>query len=1570
MIDGIKRALLILLTLGVLALVVVFDPENVSDVIRDALDIRQSPPPEQVRRDLSAADRAVRRIVDAIAEDDVRSHVAALTRLPSRVVGYGGERQARDYIRSQFEALGLERVTTETFDVTVPVDRGGVLKVTATGEEIPIYGLWPNDVRTPTLPAGGVEGHLIYGRRGEFKDFNGSVVDGSVVLMDFGCGQNYLNAMTLGAKAILFFDDGNVTRGEAEDKFLEVPVNVPRFWVNREDAHRLLNEVERGDVRVRLTARMDWKTVQSANVLGYLPGSEDRIPGGTGARWKDRLIVVGAYYDAMSVVPALAPGAESASGAAALLEVIRSLQRHGSRHSFLFLATSAHFEGLTGINDFLFRHSRRSDYFRDRIPEGERIDFSLFVGLDLSSRSRQVGGFAMGTFYNARKGTDEYLKNLLTPYSHRFREYTSALFPDEERYVDVVAPAKRPWTSYMPVPLALESEAAVFVGQEAMTLVTLYDGRVRTDTPLDVPEVMAFGRLTDQVRSVAAMMIRAGSDPGFFRETQLRLMDRGHRLSGRILWFDRDVDFAIPRVPVPGSLVTYKQPGPGSLAGVRTLMVTQTTKGPIYEGPASRGALYGSREVVAQTGRFEFDIVRNRFSNQVLAYELDAEGRIVSAPDMGIDGAGSDGKNGKYPLVQGYGWWDNEMMGVLFRCRSLSLFEIVDSSYLSVLDHMKVLGRDNSEPIEYGFRYVANQGRKEGKVTQASVAFAPPGERIKILMSSGLFGIKYLLINAPEDLLSDPVAPRQVNAETVIRSMGAGYVPDGNAITLPSYRAARDMWIVDDVRMKQLARYGVENQRLSRLHDRARASLLEAEGHLKNLRYDRFIASAREGWGLEARGYPEVKETANDTVRGVIFYFVLLLPFSFFCERLFFGFPDVQRRIVGFAAILIAMFLALRWVHPAFQLSSSPYIIFLAFVILCLGGVAMVIVVSRFAEQVRRMKQSATGVYEEDVGRISAMIVAFTLGVSNLRKRPLRSGLTAVTLTLLTFTVLSFTSVQTYLRFYKLPRDNRPPYQGALVRDRNWRGMQPSALTYIQSHFGGFARVAPRAFYISEKRGERAYIDFEEPESGRRSFANGLLGVTPVEPHVLGMDRLLTAGRWFREGERHAVILPGELADLVGITGADVEAGRARVRMLGVELAVVGILDSRAVDRLADMDDERPTPIDTTMETAGTSDWRNLSQDPRLMGAEPIEAFIHLDTSNTALLPYEFVIEIGGTLRSIAITDFKDAQGNPSQDVRRQIEDFMSRVALTMFVGIDDEVTVYSSIGTTSLSGIANLFIPLVIASLIVLNTMMGAVYERFREIGVYSAVGLAPSHISALFLAEAAVFATLGAAFGYLIGQALALVLYEQGALGGLSLNYSSLSAVSSTLLVMLAVFLSTLYPARKAEQMSVPDVTRRWQFPNPDGDDWTFDFPFTLAGSEALGMYTYLFRSFESFGEGSLGRFVSRDVRFGSNPLPAGTGYRIALRMWLAPYDLGISQDVQMVAIPTGEHDIYRIEVRIHRLSGDVNSWQRVNRGFLNDLRKLFLVWKTMPPDTKTDYARQGEAELETPPVREVAS
>ena len=69
----------------------------------------------------------------------------------------------------------------------------------------------------------------------------------------------------------------------------------------------------------------------------------------------------------------------------------------------------------------------------------------------------------------------------------------------------------------------------------------------------------------------------------------------------------------------------------------------------------------------------------------------------------------------------------------------------------------------------------------------------------------------------------------------------------------------------------------------------------------------------------------------------------------------------------------------------------------------------------------------------------------------------------------------------------------------------------------------------------------------------------------------------------------------------------------------------------------------------------------------------------------------------------------------------------MNSIALDFFVGRDKDTYLYSSIGMTSFSGMGNLFVPILIAALIVLNTMLGAVYERVREISIYSSVGLAP---------------------------------------------------------------------------------------------------------------------------------------------------------------------------------------------------------------------------------------------------
>ena len=71
----------------------------------------------------------------------------------------------------------------------------------------------------------------------------------------------------------------------------------------------------------------------------------------------------------------------------------------------------------------------------------------------------------------------------------------------------------------------------------------------------------------------------------------------------------------------------------------------------------------------------------------------------------------------------------------------------------------------------------------------------------------------------------------------------------------------------------------------------------------------------------------------------------------------------------------------------------------------------------------------------------------------------------------------------------------------------------------------------------------------------------------------------------------------------------------------------------------------------------------------------------------------------------------------------------------------------------------------------------------------------------------------------------------------------------------------------------------------------------------------------------------------------------------------DAGVSQEVTIHVLPAEEeHDLYAVWLHINRLSGDVDSWLRLNRRFLNILRKQFLVWRTVEYEIKKNYATEG--------------
>jgi len=234
---------------------------------------------------------------------------------------------------------------------------------------------------------------------------------------------------------------------------------------------------------------------------------------------------------------------------------------------------------------------------------------------------------------------------------------------------------------------------------------------------------------------------------------------------------------------------------------------------------------------------------------------------------------------------------------------------------------------------------------------------------------------------------------------------------------------------------------------------------------------------------------------------------------------------------------------------------------------------------------------------------------------------------------------------------------------------------------------------------------------------------------------------------------------------------------------------------------------------------------------------------------------------------------------------------------------------------------------------------------------------------VAFLFIAEACVYAIIGGILGYLLGQATAWALVKWSLLGGLTLNYSSMSTVTSTIIVMLVVLGSTIYPAIKASRMAVPDIERKWRLPDPEGDEWYFDLPFTVLSEEALGLNIFMRDYFEAHADESASDFYTDQVNFGTKKRPDGDEeYSTEMMVWLAPYDLGVSQKITLVTVPAeqeGEKDLYKIYLQVHRESGEIASWKRVNRRFLNLLRKQFLLWRTFNVAVRNEFHERGRKE-----------
>ncbi len=218
------------------------------------------------------------------------------------------------------------------------------------------------------------------------------------------------------------------------------------------------------------------------------------------------------------------------------------------------------------------------------------------------------------------------------------------------------------------------------------------------------------------------------------------------------------------------------------------------------------------------------------------------------------------------------------------------------------------------------------------------------------------------------------------------------------------------------------------------------------------------------------------------------------------------------------------------------------------------------------------------------------------------------------------------------------------------------------------------------------------------------------------------------------------------------------------------------------------------------------------------------------------------------------------------EEVTREIS--LSMLGFDVWAGIGDRIVVFRKAVGYELGGSWTLIMPILgIGLLIVTSTMLGAVYERTKEVHIFSSLGLSPRAVSLMFLAEACVYAVISCLVGHSGGIATINLLFDLGLFPpDFYPNYTVSFMIIILGLLMMTTLLSTLYPALKASSIVTPSLERKWKVASkPIGSEWSIGLPFAASShEESAGVLLYFEEFFRGHMLESTESFVTKSVNF----------------------------------------------------------------------------------------------------------
>lgn len=973
----------------------------------------------------------------------------------------------------------------------------------------------------------------------------------------------------------------------------------------------------------------------------------------------------------------------------------------------------------------------------------------------------------------------------------------------------------------------------------------------------------------------------------------------------------------------------------------------------------------------------------------VTAARFDEEGRIVYFKDAGAVGiiSISSFRNTGVPAVEvmaGGAQPPKPMNVPLFRCCPVTLYDRGNPRTLKTFQGVEFMDRVGMAPPARSFQ-------------AGEVKFLEPDLWFYVAFKDGSAANKEISDYRAFMLNVDPKAPITPDEnELAGRSYLAADTPN---VTVPHIDAAASMLRTGEKRLELQKRYGMADEQMLTFHERAKDWLTDARSYLADKEPAKAVVAAGSSLAYAINNHPVIRDRIWQAVVGILWYLGLLVPFVFFVEKLIFGFADIRRQLLANGIIFVLVFALLRFFHPAFQMVRSSLVILLGFIIFLLTVLVTLMISAKFKQNIKDLRSKEGRVEGADINRAGVVGTAFMLGMNNMRKRKVRTALTCVTLILITFVMICFTSVSTDLKNIEYST-GRSEWNGIMLRSPNYTGLADTEVASIRRIYGTRFPITTWQWMIPSLNiwnqaglaNPEILVDREfsagDIKNSRRAKLSGCVAMEWNEPMFTGIDRyLVTTNDWFPRPpqtraerleaaaagykQKNYVILPDSAAAELGLTAEEVNTRHPTVTIRDTEYEVLGIIDSVKLSRALGLDGRSILPYDiNSVQSMGRKDKTLVV--PEDIGRLSAQQVMIVNTMVPAR--GEGVITVACSIlfpkQPYRIT--ASAPELPAADYREQrrtVLEYLERIGEPAFYAVDGVSYYGSRQRKKDFSGMLDLLVPILIAALTVFNTMRGSVYERKDEIYVYNAVGVAPNHVFFIFMAEACVYAVVGALMGYLLSQGTGRLLTTLGMTGGLNMDYSSIETIYASLAIMVATLLSTILPARDAARMASPADTTHWTIPEAQGDIMVFNLPFTFTSHDRIAVVSYFHRWLDSNGAGSSGPFYCSapvcSVRHeslgekGMEEVPV-----LTTTIWLKPYDLGVSQQVE-IALPTDpETGEYIARITITRLSGHVTTWQRTVKPFLGTLRKQFLNWRVTTTADRTEMFAEAKRMLQAVP------